>query len=135
MERIADTATLVFMAIADILCLLSVDAEAELDYRNEGMGRDRYTAIPLTGSTVADIMPFKQLDIECDRVRYDALRDSMMTSNQTAPIAVNAGYLLNGGHRVALAIELGWPGLWTTDDHEASEDREWNAANKSLTFA
>lgn len=135
MERIADTATLVYMTIADILRLMSVDAEAELDYRDEGMGRQRYAHLPLPGCTVADILPFKHLDIAMDRARYDALRASMTESMQTAPIAVNAGYLLNGGHRVAIALELGWTGMWTTSESELSEDREWNASHPSECFA
>ena len=135
MQTIEATSTLVYMLIADILALLSVDAEAELDYRSEGMGHSRYIDLPLDGMTVADILPFKQRDIAADPARYEALRQSMMDHGQTVPLAVNAGYLLNGAHRLELAIELGWPGMWATSDHEASEDRAWNAANPRLTFA
>lgn len=135
MTTIAPPAKLVYMLIADILRLLSVDAEAELDYRSEGMGRALYLDMPLNGTTVADILPFKYRDISADPGRYDALRQSMMERGQTAPIAVNAGYLLNGGHRVAEAITMGWPGMWVTSDHESSEDREWNEANSRHAFA
>ena len=135
MATITAPAKTAYMLMSDILCLLSADAWAEADYRQDGMSRDRYSHLPLTGLTVADILPFKRLDIDQDTDRYDALRLSMQLNGQTAPIAVNMGYLLNGGHRVAIAIELGWPGLTVSSDHEASEDRTWNAANKSLTFA
>ena len=135
MDTITVSAKTTYMLMSDILCLLSADAWAEADYRQDGMGRKCYAHLPLDGLTVADILPFKRLDIDQDTDRYDALRLSMAANGQTAPIAVNMGYLLNGGHRVAIAIELGWPGLYVSSDHEASEDREWNAANQSLTFA
>lgn len=121
-------AKLTYMTIASILALASVDAEAENDYRME-RGDE-----PM-GTLVSDILAGKQADIQALPERYDALRESMMHSGQTAPLAVNAGYLLNGGHRVAIALELNWTGMWTTDDHEASEDRTWNAEHPRCTFA
>lgn len=124
----AAPAKLAFMTMTDILALASVDAEAENDYRME-RGEE-----PM-GTLVSDIIPGKQADIQALPGRYDALRESMIANGQTAPLAVNAGYLLNGGHRVAMAMELNWPGMWTTDDHEASEDRTWNAQHPRSTFA
>lgn len=135
MTTIETPAKLVYMLIADILCLLSVDAEAQMDYQAEGFLSWPDGLAPLAGTTVADIMPRKVYDIEHDTERYDALRASMLASGQTVPVAVNMGYLLGGAHRVAVAVELGWPGMWTTSDHEASEDRAWNAANPRHTFA
>ena len=105
-----------------IMGLTSVDAEAENDYRV-----DRGEA-PM-GTKVSDILPRKQADIAGDPERYGALRESMQSRGQTAPLAVNAGYLLNGGHRAAIAQELGWKGMHVTSDHEASEDRDWNKAH------
>jgi hypothetical protein len=127
MTTTAQATKTTFMLMADILALISVDAEAELEYRAEGFGHR--SGLPLNGTTVADILPHKVWDIEHDAQRYGALRASMMAHGQTAPIAVRAGYLLNGGHRVAMALELGWPGLDTTPEFESSEDRAWNDAN------
>lgn len=135
MTTIEAPAKLVYMPIADILALVSADAEAQMDYQAEGLLTWPTGLAPLAGTTVADIMARKLYDIEHDPERYDALRASMLDSGQTAPVAVNMGYLLNGGHRVAMALLLGWPGLDTTSDFEASEDRAWNEANPRHTFA
>ncbi len=114
------------MPMHKILALTSVDAEAENDYRSE------YGLAP-RGTTVADILPHKQHDIETDRARYAPLEHSMR-SGLTVPIAVNAGYLLNGGHRVAEAVRQGWVGMHVTSDFEGSTDRAWDAANPRATF-
>lgn len=128
-ETTGHVTALVFMAMSDILSLISVDAEAELEYQAEGFWHWPAGLAPLAGTTVADIIPRKLHDISSQPERYGALLDSMRLKGQTVPIAVNAGYMLNGGHRLALAILEGWPGMWATTDHEASEDREWNAQN------
>lgn len=110
------------MTMDQLKGLTSVDAEAENDYRID-------RGEPPMPTSVADILPRKRADIAGDPERYGALRESMRTRGQTAPLAVNAGYLLNGGHRVAIAEDEGWKGMHVTSDHEASEDREWNKAN------
>lgn len=135
MQIIEAPANLTFMPLSDIMRLTSADAEAELDYRAEGFTTWPEGLAPLAGSTVADILARKVWDIEHNTERYGALRASMLASGQTAPVAVRAGYLLNGGHRVAMAWLLGWPGLFTTDDYEASEDREWNELHPRAAFA
>lgn len=114
------------MAMADILALTSGDAEFELEARELGFG---HPEIPLHGTTVADILLMKRQDIATHRARYDAVRQNMIEQGQTAGIAVRAGYLVNGGHRVALAIELGWPGLWATDDCSESTDHAYDEAH------
>ena len=108
--------------MADIMKLTSVDAEADNDYRAE-------RGEPLHGTTVADIMPGKLAHIEADPGRYGPLRDSMAQHGQTAPIAVRSGYLVNGGHRVAMARSMGWQGMHTTPELEHSMDRAWDRAN------
>lgn len=112
------------MPMADIMKLTSVDAEAENDYRMDA-------GLAPRGTTVADILPHKLRDIDTDRTRYGALQRSM-DHGLTAPIAVNAGYLLNGGHRVAEAYMRGWVGMHITPDFEHSTDRNWDRANPRL---
>jgi hypothetical protein len=115
-----------FMPMADILKLTSVDAEAMRDYRAEGF----YSHIPpLAGTTVADILPHKLHEVETNRARYASVEESMRRHGLTAPIGVNAGYLANGGHRVAIAHQLGWVGMHVTSDFEGSTDRQWDAAH------
>lgn len=111
-----------WMSMEQLKGLTSVDAEAENDYR-----LDR--GEPPMDTSVASILPRKRADIAGDPDRYGALRESMRTHGQTVPLAVNAGYLLNGGHRVAMAEDEGWDGMHVSSDHEASEDRAWNRAN------
>ena len=113
------------MPMHKILALTSVDAEAENDYR------ELYGLKP-RGTTVADILPQKQREIDTDRARYGALEHSMSTQGLTAPIGVNAGYLLNGGHRVAEAVRQGWVGMHVTNDFERSTDRTWDAAHPRM---
>jgi hypothetical protein len=119
----ADAPGNVYMAMDDILQLWSVDAIAEHEYRTEGLSHE--SGIVIDGLRVSDVIVLKAWDIDHD-VKYGALRASMVTSGQTVPIAVNAGHLINGGHRVALALELGWPGMETTADFEASTDRDFD---------
>lgn len=115
------------MPMTDILKLTSVDAEAENDYRSE------YGLAP-KGTTVADILPKKQHEIDTDRARYAPLEHSM-SAGLTVPIGVNSGYLVNGGHRVAEAVRQGWVGMHVTDDFEGSTDRNWDAQHPRSTFA
>lgn len=116
-----------FMPMHKILALTSVDAEAENDYRAE-------YGLPAKGTTVADILPHKQHEIDTDRARYAPLEHSMRTRGLTAPIGVNQGYLLNGGHRVAEAVRQGWTGMHVTNDFEGSTDRAWDAQHPRATF-
>lgn len=116
------------MPMADIMKLTSVDAEAENDYRSE------YGLAP-RGTTVADILPHKQHEIDTDRARYAPMEQSMRQHGLTVPIGVNSGYLVNGGHRVAEAHRQGWVGMHVTDDFEGSTDRTWDAAHPRSTFA
>lgn len=111
-----------WMSLDQLKGLTSVDAEAENDYRVD-------RGEPPMDTHVSSILPRKHAEIAGDPQRYGALRESMQTQGQTVPLAVNAGYLLNGGHRLAMAEQLGWKGLHVTSDHEASEDRVWNKAN------
>lgn len=115
------------MPMADILKLTSADAEANNDYRvDQGLR-------PM-GTTVADILPQKRADIERDPAYYGAVRRSMETTpgGMTAPLGVNteAGYLLNGGHRVALAHDMGWVGMHVDSDFGSSTDENFDRANK-----
>lgn len=119
------------MAMEDILRLVSADAEAEQDYRANGFGSDRHHGIELAGTTVADILPFKLRDIEEDPEYYGHVRASMM-QGQTAPLGVSpTGYLLNGGHRVAIALELGWTSMLVDSDFGDSTDFGFDAVHRS----
>jgi len=112
----------------DILSLTSVDAEAINDHRvSQGLE-------PI-GTTVADVLPSKQLDIEHDHARYAQVELSMRMRGQAAPIGVCNGYLINGVHRVALAIRAGWPGMYVSCDFEATTDTEWDAAHPGIAWA
>lgn len=116
-----------FMPMADILKLTSVDAEAENDYRLDA-------GLPPRPTAVADILPHKLHEVETNRARYAPMEHSMRTQGLTVPIAVNSGYLLNGGHRVAEAYRQGWVGMHVTTDFENSTDRAWDAAHPRSTF-
>jgi hypothetical protein len=116
-----------FMPMSDIMKLTSVDAEAENDYRVDA-------GLAPRGTQVADILPQKLHEVETQRDRYAPMEQSMRQHGLTAPIAVNAGYLLNGGHRVAEAYRQGWTGMHVTSDFENSTDRTWDAAHPRSTF-
>jgi hypothetical protein len=125
------TITARFMTIADLLALQSCDAIAEIEYRTEGFG-NRY-GIVVTGTTVADILPVKQADIASDPEYYGELRESMR-SGQTVPLGVFGDLMTNGAHRVALAIELGLPGLLVDEDFEGSTDRDFDNCHLRTRF-
>lgn len=116
-----------FMPMSDIMKLTSVDAEAENDYRLDA-------GLAPRGTTVADILPQKLHEVETDRQRYAPMEHSMRTQGLTVPIGVNAGYLLNGGHRVAEAHRQGWVGMHVTSDFEGSTDRAWDERHPRSTF-
>lgn len=117
-----------FMAMTDILSLTSVDAEALNDHRLSH-------GLPSMGTTVADILPVKQRDIDLDHERYAMVELSMLTNGLTAPIGVCDGYLINGVHRVALAIRAGWDGMYVSSDFEATTDAAWDAANPGISWS
>lgn len=116
------------MAMAAILALTSLDAEATNDYR-------MIKGLPSVGTTVADILPAKQLDIERDRARYAPIELSMRMRGQTAPIGVLDGYLIHGLHRVAIAVRAGWHCMIVSCDFEATTDSVWDAANPVIAWA
>lgn len=117
-----------FMTMADILNLASVDAEAVNDHRISH-------GLPPVGTTVADILPAKQLDIDRNHARWAPVELSMRTHGLTVPIGVCNGYLINGVHRVALAIRAGWTGMHVTCDFEATTDAAWDAANPGISWS
>jgi hypothetical protein len=116
-----------FMPMADILSLTSMDAEAA----NERRIRH---GLPPIGTTVADILPAKQLDIDHDRERYAPVELSMRMRGLTVPIGVCDGYLTNGLHRVCLAVRAGWAGMHVTCDFMATTDFAWNDANPGSSW-
>lgn len=115
------------MPMADLLKLTSVDAEAKNDYRMAA-------GLKPIGTTVADILPQKRADIARDPAYYGALEHSMRTTpgGMTAPLGVNreAGYLINGAHRVALAHQMGWTGMHVDSDFGSSTDDAFDAAHQ-----
>lgn len=114
-----------FMPMSAILKLTSVDAEAANDYRE-------LDGLAPRGTTVADILPQKRADIDRDPVYYGAVEHSMRTTpgGLSAPLGVSGSYLLNGGHRVALAQQMGWVGMHVSDDFGGSTDEAFDSANK-----
>jgi hypothetical protein len=114
--------------MAAILALTSLDAEAINDHRLSH-------GLPPIGTTVADILPVKQLDIERNPERWRPVELSMRMHGLTAPIGVCNGYLTNGMHRVALAVRAGWEGMIVTSDFESTTDAAWDAANPNITWA
>lgn len=114
-----------FMPMADILKLTSVDAEAANDYR-------QLDGLPAKGTTVADILPQKRADVERDPAYYGQVEHSMRTTpgGMTAPLGVSGQYLLNGGHRVAIAQRLGWVGMHVDSDFGSSTDESFDASHK-----
>jgi hypothetical protein len=124
----AALAKLTFMTMDAILALHSMDAEAEMDYQALGLSH----RTPLAGVTVADIMPHKRGDIEARSDVYGPVEEHMRLHGQTAAIHSDAGYLFNGHHRVAIALDLGWPGMWVTDELEHSSDEAFDASHPSM---
>lgn len=114
-----------FMPMHQILGLTSVDAEAANDYRAED-------GLPPKGTTVADILPQKRADIARDPAYYGQVEHSMRTTRggMTAPLGVSGKYLLNGGHRVALAQQMGWAGMHVSDDFGNSTDESFDATHE-----
>lgn len=112
------------MPMEDILKLTSVDAEANNDYRVD-------QGLKPMGTTVADILPQKRADIARDPAYYGAVEHSMRTTpgGMTAPLGVSGPYLLNGGHRVALAQQMGWVGMHVDRDFGSSTDNDFDAAH------
>ena len=125
-----DTAKLIFMPMADILALHSMDAEAEMDYQALGLS----TRAPLAGVTVADILDHKRDDIAARQDVYGPVEEHMRANGQTAPVHSDAGYLFNGHHRVAIALNLGWAGMWVTDELELSSDEDFDALHLALAY-
>lgn len=113
------------MPMHKILALTSVDAEARNDYRVANR-------LPATGDTVADILPQKRADIDRDPAYYGQVEHSMRTTRggMTAPLGVSGQYLLNGGHRVALAQQMGWVGMHVSETFGGSTDEAFDAAHK-----
>lgn len=112
-----------FMTTDELLALQSADAEAEMAYREAGFG-NRY-GIVVGGTTVADIIAIKLRDIEADPAYYGALAESMR-AGQTAPLGVFSECLLNGAHRIAIAIIMGLPGLYVAEGFEGSTDEAFD---------
>lgn len=113
------------MPMDKILKLTSVDAEAANDYRADA-------GLSPRGTSVADILPQKRADIARDPQYYGAVEHSMRTTpgGMTAPLGVSGQYLLNGGHRVALAQQMGWAGMHVSNDFGGSTDESFDAAHK-----
>jgi len=114
-----------FMPMHELLKLTSVDAEAQNDYRADA-------GLKPMGTTVADILPQKRADIERDPAYYGAVEHSMRTTpgGMTAPLGVSGQYLLNGGHRVAIAQRLGWVGMHVDSNFGGSTDESFDNTHK-----
>lgn len=115
-----------FMPMSDILSLQSLDAEAENDYR------ERH-GLPAIGTTVADVVPATEHEVDTDRARYEPVEQSMATG-QSVPIGVCNGYLINGLHRVVIALRAGWVGMHVTCDFAGTIDYAWNEAHPDSSW-
>jgi hypothetical protein len=76
----------------------------------------------MTPMVMNDLLPYKRKSKNYDRLLLD-----MSARGQKTPIQVIGGaYINNGGHRIAVAVDLGWDTILCTENG-------WDASDNSLT--
>lgn len=113
------------IALAEVLDMPSDDSfpicgDCQTPYRfRPQCGRDD-APLPSYTNTVRETFPVKR-----GYDHYPELLESMKRYGQDAPILIINGSVMNGHHRIAAAIELGWPEIEYTSNYGNGWVDQW----------
>jgi hypothetical protein len=109
--------------------LFTCDAVPEHSYVSNLMDRNPYNSYgrpcdvcggpELTAATMRALLPYKRT-----ANNYQALLDDVRAQGQLAPIHTIGAFINNGGHRIAIAVDLGWDTILCTETGTDSENFE-----------
>lgn len=107
------------------------------------------------GGTVADILPYKRREAREDYAEHTPTRVSMKHEGQTYPIHIGPAHQVlsayganhkrheyapdqlmvgNGGHRIAMAEDLGWKQMhYSSNQHDTGDEYDDDALDKALS--